>query len=95
MVRLPQDVAKFTKAGGSGEDLSMLRIQDTDLKPKIIPMPFQVTGVAIQPPIYTDVKYCDSNLFLRQLSGSRFGLQGTSCKATTTFDSSNRKYRRL
>jgi hypothetical protein len=40
MVRLPQDVANLRKPSGSGEDLSMFRIQDTDLKPKIIPMPF-------------------------------------------------------
>jgi hypothetical protein len=39
------------KLSGSGEDLSMFRIQDTGLKPKIIPIPFSVTGVAIQPPI--------------------------------------------
>jgi hypothetical protein len=39
-----------------------------------------VTRIAIQPLIYTDVKYCDSNLFVRQLSAYRFGLQRTCCK---------------
>ena len=45
----------------------MFGSQDTDPKPKIILMPFWVSGVAIQPPIYPDVEYCDSKFFGRQL----------------------------
>jgi hypothetical protein len=94
MVRLAQDVANLRKPSGSEEDLSMFRIQDTDLKPEKMPMPFQVTGIAIQPTIHTDVKYRNSYLFVRILSGSRFSLQQMSCKATTTLGSSNRKCHR-
>jgi hypothetical protein len=53
---------------GSDEDLSSFRIHDGDLAKKIIPMPFVIGGGAPMPaPFYTDKRFCDTNLFTRQI----------------------------
>jgi hypothetical protein len=52
---------------GTGADLSGFRIKDKDIKPNIIPLGMYVIGAPIPKPIYTDKKFCDSNLFKRQI----------------------------
>jgi hypothetical protein len=74
---------------GCGEDLSSFRIDDGDLEKKIIPMPFVLGGGAPMPaPFYTDKRFCDTNLFTRQieaLSDYLRSLPGTPTASTTGY----------
>ena len=51
----------------SGEDLSVFRIRDDEVQRRIVRSLITVLGAPAPPPVYTQKKHCDRNLFSRQV----------------------------
>ena len=51
----------------SGEDLSVFRIRDDEIQRRLVRSLITVLGAPAPPPVYTQKRHCDRNLFSRQV----------------------------